>query len=211
MDNTTQKLYEMCQNNEFNIEEATSLVSKIDLNMPFREPHYNSETFLLYTAVFNQNIRMVKLLLQNGADPNLIVNYECALWDLQYNVYFEEKYESEPDVAYAADNLNLQIAQLLLEYGADTNIAPEDEDLFSYVLYAVFNDDDTGRLLEYRSHFLILLIAYGGHNEYCKPEIFIPFDKNNMDQYDFSFVKCPDNYHLLGEILDANYNVVARV
>ena len=87
MDNATQKLYEMCQNNEFNIEEATSLVSKIDLNMPFHEPRYNSETFLLYTAVFYQNIRMVELLLQNKADPNLIVDHECALWDLKYNVY----------------------------------------------------------------------------------------------------------------------------
>ncbi len=211
MDNTTQKLYEMCQNNEFSIEEAKSLISKVDLNMSFREPRYNSETFLLYTAVFYQNIRMVELLLQSGADPNLIVDHECALWDLQYNIYAEEEYERNPKVALAADNLNLKIAQLLLEYGADTNVTPEDEDLFSYVLYAVFNDDDTGRLLEYRSHFLILLIAYGGHNEYYKPEIFIPFDKNNMDQYDFSFVKCPDNYHLSGEILDANYNVVARV
>ena len=211
MDNATQKLYEMCQNNEFNIEEATSLVSKIDLNMPFHEPRYNSETFLLYTAVFYQNIRMVELLLQNEADPNLIVDHECALWDLQYNVYVEEKYESDPEVAFAADNLNLRIAQLLLEYGADTNIAPEDEDLFSYVLSAVFNDDDTGRLLEYRSKFLILLVAYGGCNESCKPEILIPFDKTNMEQYDFSFVKCPDNYHLMGEILDADYNVVAIV
>ena len=211
MDNVTQKLYEMCQNNEFNIEEATSLISKIDLNMPFREPHYNSETFLLYTAVFYQNIRMAELLLQNGADPNLIVNYECALWDLQYNVYVEEEYERNPEVAYAADNLNLQIAQLLLEYGADTNIAPEDEDLFSYVLFAVFNDDDTGRLLEYRSRFLILLVAYGGCNGCCKPEILIPFDKTNMAQYDFSFVKCPDNYHFTGEILDEDYNVVAKV
>ena len=58
---------------------------------------------------------------------------------------------------------------------------------------------------------MILLVAYGGHNEYCKPEILIHFDKNNMEQYDFSFVKCPDNYHLRGEILDANYDVVARV
>ena len=211
MDNATQKLYEMCQNNEFNIEEATSLVSKIDLNMPFREPRYNSETFLLYTAVFYQNIRMVELLLQNEADPNLIVDHECALWGLQYNVYVEEEYESNPEVALAADNLNLRIAQLLLEYGADTNIAPEYEDLFSYVLYAVFNDDDTGRLLEYRSKFLILLVAYGGCNESCKPEILIPFDKSNMEQYDFSFVKCPDNYHLMGKILDADYNVVAIV
>ena len=119
--------------------------------------------------------------------------------------------KKNPEVALAADNLNLRIAQLLLEYGADTNIAPEDEDLFSYVLFAVFNDGDTGRLLEYRIRFLILLVAYGGCNDYCKPEILIPFDKSNMEQYDFSFVKCPDNYHLRGEILDADYNVVAIV
>jgi ankyrin repeat protein len=211
MDNATQRLYEMCQNNDFNIDEATSLMSEIDLNMPFCEPRYNSETFLLYTAVFCRNIRMAELLLQNGADPNLIVDRECALWDLQYCVYADEEYERNPEIALAADNLNLKIAQLLLEHGADTNIAPEGEDLFSYVVHAVFNDFDTGRLLEYRSRFLILLIAYSGRSEYCEPEILIPFDKNNMEQYDFSFVKCPDNYHLFGEILDANCNVVARV
>lgn len=211
MDNITQKLYEMCGDNDFNIEEADCLITKIDLNKPFREKRYNSETSFLYTAVFNQNIRMVELLLQNGADPNLIVDCDCALWDLQYNVYGQEVYERDPEVALQADNLNLQIAQMLLEYGADTNIAPEDEDLFSYVLYAVFNDFDTGRSLEYRSRFLILLIAYGGRNECYNPEILIPFDKTNMQQYDFSFVKCPDNYHLAGEILDGKNNVVARV
>ena len=211
MDNETQKLYEMCQNIDFNIEEATFLITKIDLNAPFREPRYNSETFFLYTAVFYQNIRMVELLLKNGADPNLIVDYECALWGLQYNIYADEEYERNPEIALAADNLNIKIAQLLLEYGAHTDIAPEGEDLFSYVLSAVFNDFDTGRLFEHRNRFLILLIAYGGHNEYCKPEILIPFDKNNMEKYDFSFVKCADNYHLSGEILDASHNVVARV
>ena len=91
------------------------------------------------------------------------------------------------------------------------NNGASDEELFSYVLNAVFNDFDEGRLLEYRSRFLILLIAYGGHNRYCKPEILISFDKTNMEQYDFAFVKCPDNYHLTGEILDAEYNVVATV
>ncbi|MBR6632970.1 MAG: hypothetical protein IKL05_01570 [Clostridia bacterium] len=211
MDNIAQKLHEMCKNSCFNLEEAKCLMSEIDLNEPYSENNCNSKTFLLYEAVLYQNIRMVELLLQNGADPNLIVNYNCALWELQYNVYVQEEYERNPIVALQADRLNFQIAQMLLEYGADTNITPEEEDLFSYVLDAVFNDFDSGRLLEYRSHFLILLIAYGGHNKYCKPEILIPFDKGNMEQYDFSFVKCPDNYHLTGEILDAEYNIVARV
>lgn len=211
MDSATQKLYKMCQNIDFDIEEAKGLMNGIDLNKPFCEVFGKSQTFLLREAVSNQNIRMVEALLQNGADPNLIIDRECALWDLQYNVYCEDVYEKNPEVAYSADRLNLQIAQMLLEYGADTNIAPEDEELFSYVLNAVFNDFDKGRLLEYRSRFLILLIAYGGHNRYCKPEILISFDKTNMEQYDFSFVKCPDNYHLTGEILDAEYNVVATV
>ncbi len=77
MENTILKLYEMCQNENFNIEEAKGLVSEVNLNEPFREPRHNSETFFLYTAVFYQNIRMVELLLQSGANPNLIVNYEA--------------------------------------------------------------------------------------------------------------------------------------
>ena len=93
------KLYEMCQNKDFNIEEAKDLISMINLNEPFRKPCFNSETFFLHTAVFYQNIRMVELLLQNGADPNLIVDSECALWDLQYNIYVEKYYEKNPEVA----------------------------------------------------------------------------------------------------------------
>ena len=86
----------------------------------------------------------------------------------------------------------------------------EDEDLFSYVLYAVFNDDP-GHLLDYRSRFFILLIAYGGKNNYCEPEIIKPFDKRNLLQYEFRHVPVGDGYHLTGEIVDANYKVVAKI
>ena len=205
MDNAAQNLYEMCESNVFNIEEAQSLIAKIDLNKTY------SETCFLHVAVANQNIKMVELLLQNGADPNLIVNSECALWDLQYNVYSKQEYEKNPESALQADRLNLKIAQVLLEYGADTNIAPEGEGLFSYVLHKVFNDFDSIRLSEYRTSFFILLIAYGGQDKYCKPEIIVPFDKSKMAQYIFSYVKSPDNYHLRGEISDTNHNIVARI
>ena len=110
----------------------------------------------------------------------------------------------------ACDETRLKIANLLLEYGANPCMIVEDEDLFSYVLYAVFNDDP-GHLLDYRSRFFILLIAYGGKNNYCNPEIIKPFDKSNMLQYKFLHVPVGDGYHLTGAIVDANYEVVAKI
>ena len=66
-------------------------------------------------------------------------------------------------------------------------------------------------LWEYRSRFLILLIAYGGANSYCKPEIIKDFDKSNMAQYRFNLVSAEDGYHLAGEIVDGNGEVFAIV
>ena len=158
---------------------------------------------------------MAKLLLENGANPNFILHEEKpgweenAFWDLQYNAYSDDEYE-EGNYAYQSDEKRLKMAQLMLEHGADPCIVVGNEDLFSYVLFAVFNDD-AGHLLHYRSRFFILLIAYGGQNNCCKPKIIKPFDKNNLLKYDFLHVPVGDGYYLTGEIVDENYGVVAEV
>ena len=160
-------------------------------------------------CVTNTNLKMAQLLLEKGANPNMIFDDENPLWDLQYNDYSDEEYE-EGNYAYQSDEKRLKIAQLMLECGADPCIVVEGEDLFSYVLYAVFNDD-YGQFWKYHCRFFVLLVAYGGKNNYCKPEILKPFDKSNMHQYKFYCVPVGDGYHLTGEIVDENHEVVAKI
>lgn len=215
------ELYDMCHDVDFSVKRAEELICGIDVNEPFSDPRYNDETTFLYEACNYINLKMVKLLLENGADPNFILNADKPLmrdnpfWDLQYNVYTDSFYnESEENrrISDEADDANLEIARTFLEYGADPSLTLETEDLFSYVLYAIQEDEDNIRMLEYRSRFLILLIAYGGKNEFYKPRILKPFDKNNMKQYEFArFSGGKYSYISLDRIVDENYEVVAEI
>lgn len=209
MDMLNNRLLELCSDLCFDKEEARLLVGKLNLNVELANPRYsNSRTTFLMEATRYANMEMVRLLLQNGADPNFILYADKPLWrenpfwDLQYNDFGETEEENE---------VGLKMAQLMLEYGANPNIALDDEDLFSYVCSAVFNDDDTPELWEYRSRFFILLIAYGGSSSYCNPKIILNFDKSNMKQYRFCCVPCDHGYHLTGEIIDRNHDIVATV
>ena len=222
MEEKIKELYYMCQDNDFSVIRAEELINEIDVNEPFNDPRWDkSLTTFLSQACMHTNLKMAKMLLENGADPNYVLYadrpgwHENPFWDLQYNVYDDEFYEESDEnkkIADAADEDNLEIARLCLEHGANPCLKLEGEDLFSYVLYAVVEDDDDFRLLEYRSRFLILLIAYGGKNEYYKPQILKPFDKNNMKQYEFVRFS-GSRYSLVSvdEIVDENYEVVARI
>ena len=220
MDAKKLELYNMCRELDFPFARAEHLIKEIEINEPFQNLP-NSLTTFLNEACVHTNLKMAKLLLENGADPNYILyaDRQCwrenPFWDLQYSVYddgFCEKSDENRKIADAADEDNLEIARLCLEYGADPCLKLEGEDLFSYVLYAVVHDDDDFRQFEYRSRFLILLVAYGGKNEYYQPQILKPFDKNNMKQY--SFVRSSDSWRSrvsVDEIVDENYEVVARI
>ena len=211
MENEAQRLLELCKTEDFDTNEATRLISLLDVNEPVSDPSWKGhKTSFLKVCSDNTNLKMAKLLLENGADPNIKVEEENPFWNMQYNDYSDDAYE-DGNYAYQSDEKRLAIAQLMLVHGADPCIVVEDEDLFSYVLYAVFNDD-YGRLWEYRSRFFVLLVAYGGKNNCCKPEIIKPFDKNNMHKYKFYCVPAGDGYHFTGgEIVDEGHEVVARI
>jgi hypothetical protein len=220
MDDNVKELYYMCRDNNFAIARANELIGEIDVNEPIhddpdREQHI---TTFLSEACSNTNLKMAKLLLEHGADPNYVLYtdqpgwQENPFWDLQYPVYDDEFYNENDEnkkIANAADTDNLEIARLCLEHGANPCIKLDDDDLFSWVFYAVVGDEDYFRLFEYRSRFLILLIAYGGKNKYYEYEIIKPFDKNNMNQYDF--VRFGSNPYSVDEIVDEHYEVVARI
>ena len=87
---------------------------KDDDESELRRSDYGKTTFL-FVALFYKNVEVIRLLLENGADPNGRDGYEePPIWDLQY------KYD---DAQYG-----LRVTRLLLEHGADPNIkwdAPE--------------------------------------------------------------------------------------
>ena len=209
MNENEKSLFRLCSDVNFDKETALSLIKAVDINKELVEDerYLNIKSTFLSRASAYANIEMVRLLLENGADPNFILCADKPLY--QENPFWDMQYPVSDDAA--ENETGLQIAQLMLEYWADPGIIIDEEDLFSYVLSAVFNDDDHKVLCEYRSRFLILLIAYGGANSYCKPEIIKDFDKSNMAQYRFNLVPAGDRYHLTGEIVDGKGEVIAIV
>lgn len=196
--NLIQQLLLMCANTDFSTIEAENIIKQININEPIVYKHGELTTFL-GEAIEKENINMIELLLKNGADPNLIYDNENVFWSLQYSAYPEEKYEVS-NIADKSDELRLKIAQLLLDYGANTNIMIDSETLFSYVYFKVF-EDSLDRSLRYLIRYFILLVAYGGETDYCKPKLKEAFDKRKIK-----------NYHLNGSmILDENNEVVAEL
>ena len=196
-----QELATMCQSLDFDEKRAKEIAQSINLNQVFVLDRF--PTTLLNEAGESQNVAMIKLLLEMGADPNVMFDDTCVLSCLQY------AWDNEQPSNY--EHL-LEITQLLLEYGANPNIVVENEIVFYSVMYGLFND---GFLCEeywqYISRFYILLVAYGGKDDgYCVPRIVGEFDKVHMEQYQFYFVpKGNDRYG--GIIEDGNGNVVAYI
>ena len=197
------ELEKMIINKTFGLEKAETVIERINVNQEFATREYNCKTTLLEWASMWANLPMVELLLKHGADPNQFFNHnESTLWNLQYN-------DGETD---EENEQRLLIAQRLLEYGADPLVDPDKtgEPLLDYVVFAVFNDDDAEDLWNYRSRFLILLVAFGAKSKYCIPRIVGEFDKANMKQYAF-FMVPEGNGKYSGVITDGEGNDVAYV
>ena len=74
MDILINKLLELCSDPLFEKGEATALIRNINLNKEIVDTqHPNSRTTFLMKATRNANLEMVRLLLENGADPNFIL------------------------------------------------------------------------------------------------------------------------------------------
>lgn len=196
------ELEEMILSKTFDAKKAETLIKQIDVNQEFVTKKHNYKTTLLEWAAMWANLPMAELLLKYGADPNQFFdNDESTLWNLQYN-------DGETD---EENEQRLLIAQRLLEYGADPLVDPDKtgEPLLDYVVFATFNDG-VDELWEYRSRFLILLIAFGAKSKYCIPRIVGEFDKTNMRQYDF-FMVPEGNGKYSGVITDGQGNDIAYV
>lgn len=197
------ELEKMIYSKTFDAKKAETLIEQIDVNQEYVTGEDEFKTTLLESASIQANLPMVELLLEHGADPNRLFNDdESTLWNLQYN-YGETDEENEQ---------RLLIAQRLLEYGADPLGDPDKmgEPLLNYVVYALFNDNDEEDFWNYRSRFLILLVAFGAKTEYCIPRIVGKFDKTNMKQYEF-FMVPERNGKYGGVITDGQGNEVAYI
>lgn len=162
-----------------------------DLNLPFWDLDGYSSTYL-YEAQSYNNVEAVRLLLENGADPNANID-PFSLWALQYAA-------ENP----AQNTVRLKIAKLFFEYGADPNIKCDDgETLFDYVFYKVFNDSHDSEW-NYLCQFFMLLIAYGGGGvgHYPTPQLAEPIDKQRIDEYELRLFLWEDGYHLEGHIFN---------
>ena len=143
------ELTKMCLIKDFDKERAKQLMKQIDVNEEFLDSKYGFKYTLLNHASTYANYEMVKLLLENGADPNLVYDrgFENVLWNLQYS---SDNIED--------DKIQLDIVKLLLENGANPHIKVEGEDLY---YWAISNwGKDEGLQDKYRFEFIKLLEEY---------------------------------------------------
>ena len=179
-------------------------LKNVDLNQPILNERSMSTTYL-YEAVRENNLTAVRVLLNNGADPNYVNNnltHDCVLWDLQYC-----------DMENDDPGIRFQIAKEFFRHGADPNIVPEagEESLYDYVTFKVFNDSP-GYDWDYLLDFYLLLIAYGGGGlGYPKPEFIKEIDKDKIDNYRLAFERCDDGYHIAGYILSPDGEKIGRL
>ena len=180
MNSILAELNSMCWSIQFDLERAKDLMCKTDLNQTYEAvSQYTKITYrttLLEQAAICMNVPMVRLLLECGADPNFVDpehEAESVLWNLQY-----------PGRTQSESEIRLEVTKILLSNGASPRIKEDGEELISYVLFFVFHgryDEDW----EYRSRFLILLIAYGGTSEGYSYEIMDLFNRDEIEKYYF--------------------------
>ena len=177
-------LDDMCWDWDFDIEEAKKLAEKADLSKFYLNQGEICPNLLLEIAIECNNVKMVKFLLENGADPNAN-NYdgEHIFSEMIYLDYYDDE-----DI-----DRKLEMVKLMLDYGADPcyDDGFEYENLFDSLSNRIFNSEYKlyGPEFEYLSSFLTLLIIYGAKSHFHIPEIVEEFDKNDVFQYHFEYVK----------------------
>lgn len=197
-------ILQMIRNASFDEAVADELLSGADLNEPICNENGFSTTYL-YEAVSANNLQAVKYLLEHGADPNfnnLDLTCDCPLWMLQYiekGQLVKERYEIE---------------KLFFKHGANPNLIYEDEGLYDYVLYKIYNDSPGSQSdWENLIQFYKLLVLFGGgglEHGYAKPDI-DGIDASKADDYHIELFKCDDGYHLGGHLVDKDGAVLAEL
>lgn len=142
----------MCRDPNFDTARAAEILTQMNPDQEFVSCRWEEIPYpstLMKEAAMSGNVKMAKMLLDAGANPNQIFDNgtENVLWDLQY-----------ADGETPEENENrLCIARLLLEYGANPRIKIEDdEDLLRWATFCWCEFDD-GEQAIYRDRFIRLL------------------------------------------------------
>lgn len=144
------------------------------------ETEYPETLSILSKAICDNNVHLVKTLLENGANPNSYRIYNnkygsiklCALGDAIWNVQ------------------NVKIVELLLEHGADPNLVEKfvddngykaERSMLSYAISTAKSKEIVALLLKYGANWENT-IKYSGKK---KVEMKFPFDKCDYLSRDF--------------------------
>ena len=195
-------LDDMCWDFDFDIEEAAKLAKKADLSKFYLDKSMTEPHLLLEIAIECQNIKMVELLLENGADPNANdYNGENIFSEMIYLDYYNRE-----DI-----DARLKIIKLMLDYGADPCYDYGSESLFDFLTYEILSSECKiiSPEFKYYSAFLTLLIIYGAKSHSHTPEIVEEFDKNDVFQYHFEYVR--GSFKKSGVIKDKNGKIFAYI
>ena len=201
----------LCRDKDFSIKKALKLAQELDLDAPYDVYNKKLKTVEYRTTFMEQaiealNINMVDFLLENGATPNFLDPEGKArpfFWDLQF-----------PKSDDYVNEVRLEIAQILLEYGAYPNILIDEneKDLFSTIIDEVFDKEKAEDKFqwEYKSRFLILLLASGGANPNLTIKFFENFEASYLLKYRLVFTGSDDS-EISAVVADPNGTMVAKL
>lgn len=177
--------------------------SGIDVN-GYRNEH--GETLLNVAADDKRNYELVKLLLEHGADPEIPLDEEncTVLWNMQY-----ANLNNEDNIDTHTYEESVRITELLLQFGANPASVCDNESLYYYIRYKVFNEPEFEH--DYIIIFMTLMIVYGEEKlkEYVNYKK--PFNKDIALAYRLYFKDVGDGYHKTGVIYGPSSEIYAEL
>lgn len=194
------QLHKLCQTNDTY---ALNLAIK---SVPNIDEHYEGKT-LLYTACYHGHIEITKILLENGADPNVrsfgSTNMYIATWYNYPNIIYELlKYNANVDdtnngtifspLCYAIYREYTDIVKILVNFGANVNYSVDGKNTRPLHLACQTRNFEIiktllnyGADINYRDDYKLLPMYYIVNNEsYSKvkeatPELLKLFSQHN--------------------------------
>lgn len=198
MNELYQEIGKMCEDWDFDAVRAEEILNQIDVNQEFTPADFHyKQTLLSWAAVFSSNLKMVKLLLNHGADPNQFYDNssESVLWQMQYSEENVENYEE-------INKARLKIVELLLRHGANPHTIWDDADLLKHANEHWWEDE--GIQYYYRWEFICLLEKFdeiaSSRKKIKKP--YIPKEHEKYDLLPFCRQNGGEVFEYPGKLLD---------
>jgi ankyrin repeat protein len=124
IENSFDRIYDLLESGD-----TKSIKEEIQNNPSFSVNDYVDEVTYLGLAVDSGNLELVKLMIENGADPDFVFKQK----DISPDVI--------PPLLVAIDSGNLEMVKLLVEAGANVNAEFQYDDFALLVAYDNGNED----------------------------------------------------------------------